>query len=245
MHELSAPLWTADLVNAKQARSAWLERLIALDEFKLSNVERLDWGYGLTLNRSSRFLAWWTKSQLERLWLLDARELDDYRNYLVISAEPTPAPARVRAALCSWSDLPKAAEYLRCSSGSTAGYSMYVQQILVALRITEAPLNSIQFPNYCSTKWGPLLRLDDGTMREALNYLSVEQPSDCSGPVLVNLAPGLAGIFAWGSSLQEPLRIGLCGPWGVDLALRDAVRWLKSQALTPRKKPAAGAKEKQ
>jgi hypothetical protein len=240
MQELSsAPLWTADLVNAKQARAAWLEKLAAIDQFKISGVEYLPWGYGLKLNRSPRFLAWWAKSQVEHLWLLDARELDDYRNYLVISTEPTPAGARVRAALCSWDDLPKAAQYLRGSSGSTAGYSLYIPQILIALQIPEAPMNSAHFPNYCTTKWGTLLRLDDGTMREALHYISVEQPSDCSGPLLVNLAPGLAGNFAWGSSPQEPLRIGLCGPWGVDLALREANRWLKSQA---QRKKAAGAK---
>jgi hypothetical protein len=234
MQELFAPLWTADLINSTQARSAWLEKLAAIDQFKISSVERLDWGYGLQLNRTPRFLAWWAKYQLEHLWRLDARELDDYRNLLVISTEPTPSSARVRAALCSWSDLPKAAEYIRHSSGSTAGYSLGIQQILLALKIPEAPMNSTQFPNYCSTKWGPWLRLDEATAAKALHHLSVEQPSDCSGPLLVNLAPGLAGIFAWGSSRQEPLRIGLCGPWGIDLALREAARWLKSQGKKER-----------
>jgi hypothetical protein len=117
---------------------------------------------------------------------------------------------------------------------TTSALSVYSQEILEALQLPEQPLNSLEIPGYCTTKWGTLLRLDRGKSQQALSYLCVDQPADCSVPLLVNLGANVFVIFAWSQSAKEPLRIGLCSHWAEDLALKDLARWLRS--VLPRQK---------
>jgi hypothetical protein len=121
MDQLLAPVWSADLINARQIRlQRWLERLSALGRFRLDAVQPSEWGYGFTLERwTERFAAWWAKSSHhEQLFLLQTRELDPYGTYLLLTERNTPELGLVRGAICAWHDLPQAAEYLRsdCSS---------------------------------------------------------------------------------------------------------------------------------
>jgi hypothetical protein len=179
----------------------------------------------------------------ERLFRINAFKLDDYGNYFLWGSEPFPSTARVQAAICGWSDRPKAVEFLRSTSLEEEPVntsSIYARQIVAALGIAEAPLNAGIVPASCRTEWGPLLRLTPKKAEEALSYLCVDQPADCSVPLVVKLSPTMTGVFGWGRSDVEPLRIALAGSWGTAIALRDVERWLKS--LTPRKKAAAGAK---
>jgi hypothetical protein len=237
MYELSAPIRPGDLINSRQARLQWVEELVALDRLQLSNIEPFEWGFWLKLNRSERFLKWWIdRSPIEHLFLLEARELDRYGTYLVLSRHRAFTPQHAHAAICSWNDLPKAAEYLRTSCigpllWETYGppvLSVYTQQILAALAIREQPLNSPQLPSYSEAKWGTLLRLDQGKSKEALVHLCIEKPSDCSVPFLANLGANVFAVLAWSPLAQEPLRIGLCRHWNDDLAVKDLARWLKS-----------------
>jgi|SRR5271166_1407918 len=244
MHELSAPAWTADLLNAQQARRlAWLERLSALARFNLDSVTAFAWGFSFALdNAAEPFRTWLTRStHVEHLFRLIARKLDFYGTYLVLTHDHD------RGAICSWPDLPKAAEHLRCCVQSRKTLEVtsfiYSRQIMAALEIVEQPLNAQELPASCQTEWGTLLRLNPQKDEEALCYLSVDQPSDCSVPLVVNLSPAMVGIFGWSQSDVEPLRIALASPWASAIALHDIKRWLKS--LAPRKKAAAGTKGNQ
>jgi hypothetical protein len=112
MDEFSAPIWTASLVNAQQTRRlTWLERLAALARFNLASVAAFAWGFTFSLGSATEpFRAWLTRSpHLEHLFRLVARKLDPYGTYLVMTDD------HAYGAICSWSDLPKAAEHLRCT----------------------------------------------------------------------------------------------------------------------------------
>jgi hypothetical protein len=250
MDQLCAPRWTAQLVYADQARAAWLEKLRAIARIKWADIQPLETGgfsLQLSLSAQSLLLAWLTKfSSPERLFRINAYKLDDFANYFLLSSESSPPTARVQAVICGWSDRSKAVEFVRYTSpGQEPGNTpfIYSRQIVTALRIAESPLNAQDIPASCKTEWGTLLRLNPPKSEEALSYLCVGQPTDCSVPLVVQLSPSMVGIFGWSRSDLEPLRIALAGSWGTAIALRDVARWLKS--LTPRKKAAAGAKGNQ
>ncbi len=237
MHELSAPIRRGDLINSRQARLQRVEELVALDRLRLSNVEPFEWGFGLKLNGSERFLKWWVdQSPVEHLFLLEARELDRYGTYLVLSRQRAFTAQHAHAAICAWNDLPKAAEHLRTSyigprlweTYGAAALAFYASNIIAALQIPEQPLNSLESFSYSKSKWGTLLRFDESNSQRALSYLCADEPLDPSAPVLINLGANVFAVFAWSPSSQEPLRIGLCSQWTSDLALKDLGRWLKS-----------------
>jgi hypothetical protein len=250
MDQLCAPRWTSQLVHGEQALMAWLERLRALARLKWADIQPLEGG-GFSLQLSLSCLpelqTWLAKfTPPERLFRINAFKLDDYGNYFLWGSEPFPSTTRVQAAICGWSDRPEAAELLRSTSPGQEPLNtsfIYAWQIVTALKIADAPLNAQDLPASCKTEWGPLLRLTPKKAEEALSYLCVDQPADCSVPLVVKLSPTMTGVFRWGRSDVEPLRIALAGSWGTAIALRDVKRWLKS--LTPRKKAAAGPREDQ
>jgi hypothetical protein len=241
--QICAPRWTAQLVHGEQALAAWLEKIRALARIQWRDIEPLEGGgFSLQLSLSCfpELQTWLTKfSPPERLFRINAFRLDDFGNYCLLGSEPLPPTTRVQAALCSWSDRPKAVEFLRSTSpGQDSG--IYSWLLIDTLKIADGPLNGLDLPASSKTAWGSWLRLNPPKSEEALSYLCVDQPSVCSEPLVVKLSPTMVGIFAWSRSDTEPVRIALAGSWATALALRDVQRWLKS--LTPRKKTAAGAR---
>jgi hypothetical protein len=243
MEQLCAPRWTVSLVHGDQALASWLEKLRALARLQWCDIQPLEeGGFSLQLRRSylPELQVWLAKfAHLERLFRINAFKLDDFGNYFLLGSEPFPSTGRVQAALCSWSDRPKAVEFLRSTSpGQESG--IYTWQIVAALKIAEGPLNGLDLPASSKTAWGSWLRLNPPKSEEALSYLCVDPPADYSVPLVTNLSPTLVAIFGWGRSDVEPLRIALAGSWARDIAFRDVSRWLKSQAATPRKRTTAG-----
>lgn len=222
--QLLSPLRPSDLVNSHSALGQWMEELAAIDRLPLDHVQPRDWGFLLSLRGSARFRNWWTERPFGKHFLLWSSELDRYGSQLLLSSPP-----RLYAALCSWLDLPQAAEDLREATGESRGWNTretYSTEIIAALQIPEGSLNA-SLPNHCETRWGKWLRVDSGNIEHVLDYLLLDRPATWADPHLVSLG---AHVFATLALSDSELRIGVCSHWQSDLARKDATRWLKASA---------------
>jgi hypothetical protein len=242
----SGPMRADDFVHSRSARLDLLEQLTALDRLSLDAITPFVWGYETRLTGSSRLFNWWfAHPEIQQHAWLDSIELQPYGTCLLLNRQIGATPYGRYGAICSWADLPQAAEHLRQSYvgpvlWNTYGEGIlesYTAEIIHGLEIPGAPLNSSQLPSHCTAKWGELLRIDSANLARVLSYFVVEKPSDCQQPLLVNLGAKTFAVFAFGSSQDEPLRIGLCRGWHDDLAVKDLRRWLKAGASssTPKK----------
>jgi hypothetical protein len=230
----------SDLVNSHTAAPLeWVETVVALDRIHLSNVQAHDWGYKLRLSWSARFSKWWfERADVRSLFLLHATELDRYGTHLLIGRPPGSCSVSPYTAICPWTALPQAAEELRTTHIGAEFWdsvrdketvlAAYAADITTALELPEAPLNTRELPAVCHLKWGVLLRLGPEQIERALDYLAVEKPLDCSVPLKVDLGAYCFTVCAFSPSPKEPLRLGLVRNWNVDLATKDASRWLRS-----------------
>jgi hypothetical protein len=229
---LSPPLRFSDFVNSQGALAQWMEELVALDRLPLNHVQPRPWGYRFSLCDSAPFRTWWTEQSLiQEHFLLKSVKLDRYGNRFLFAH----APGMLVAGLSTWPDLGGAAQDLRETIGRYAFATyredilpFYSKEIIDALQIAEASLNSGLLPSHCALKWGKLLRIDSDNLERVLSYFLVEKPADCSLPLLVSLGANTYAVFAWSRSQQEPLRIGLCRNWHDDVTIKDLRRWIKS-----------------
>jgi hypothetical protein len=249
--QIQSPIRLDDLLNShRNAPLEWTEEIVAVDRIKLKNVEAHDWGYKLRLNWSERFAKWWfERSEVRRLFLLHAAELDRYGTHLLIARPPGESAVGPCAAVCPWTAIAQAAEDLSTNqigaefwesrSGKETVLPAYAVDITTALELPEAPINTRDLPGFCYLKWGALLRLGPASLDRTFDYLAIEKPLDCSVPLQVNLGANCFAVCAFGPSPKEPLRIGLCRNWHVDLATKDAIRWLRTFIPRPEGKVAA------
>jgi hypothetical protein len=229
----------ADLVDSHTiAPREWAQEIIAVDRIKLKNVELHDFGYKLRLNWSERFSRWWCeRSEVRRLFLLHAAELDRYGTHLLLGRPPSESSVGHCAIACAWRAIPQAAEELRTNHIGPEFWDSqpdketvlpaYISDITAALEFPEAPLNTRELPAVSRLKWGVLLRLGENIER-VLDYLAIEKPLDCSVPLTVNLGANCFAVCAFDPAAKESVWIGLCRNWHVDLALKDANRWLRT-----------------
>jgi hypothetical protein len=238
------PMRVDDFVHSRNARLDLLEQIAALDRLSLDAITPVAWGYEIRLNGSSRVHKWWGDHEVQQHTLLDSIELHPYGTCLLLNRQIGAAPYGRYGAICSWVDLPQAAEHLRQNYVGPALWNTYGEgilesytaEIIRALSIPEAALNSSQLPSHCAIKWGELLRIDSANIERVLSYFVVGKPIDCQKPLLVSLGAKVFAVFAFGSAQDEPLRIGLCRNWHDDLVLKDLNRWLKAGATRPPKK---------
>ena len=231
-----------DFVHSRNARLDLLEQIVALDRLSLDAITPISWGYEIRLNGSSRLHKWWFDHEVQPHAWLDSIELGPYGTCLLLNQQIGAAPYGRYGAICSWTDLPQAGEHLRQTFVGAALWEtyredilpIYTAEIIRALEIPEAALNSSQLPSHCAIKWGKLLRIDSANIERVLSYFVVERSLDCQKPFLADLGAKVFAVFAFGSSQEEPLRIGLCRNWHDDLAIKDLSRWLKVGAARPK-----------
>jgi hypothetical protein len=245
----SGPMRVDDFVHSRNDRLDLLEQLTALDRLSLDAITPATvWGgFSIRLNGSAKFQSWWfAHPEIQRHTWLDSIELNPYGTCLILNRQIGATPYGRYGAICSWTNLPQAAEHLRQSYvGPTLWdtyregiLETYTAEVIHALEIPEAALNSSQLPSHCAIKWGKLLRIDSATLERVLSYFVVERPLDCQKPFLADLGAKVFAVFAFGSSQEEPLRIGLCRNWHDDLVIKDLGRWLKTGASSPTQKGA-------
>jgi hypothetical protein len=234
---ITGPMRLDDFVHSRNARLDLLEQLRARARLSLDAITPAVWGFGICLNRSSRVYEWWFDHLgIQRHAWLDSVELDHYGTCLMLSRRIGAIPYGRYGAICSWADLPQAAEYLRQTyvgpvlwdSYREGILSVYTSEITGALAIPEAALNSTQLPGRCTTKWGELLRIDSANVERVLSYFVVARPTDCEKPFLLNLGANIFAGFALSTAKDEALRIGLCRNWHDDLVIKDLARWLRT-----------------
>jgi hypothetical protein len=238
------PMRVDDFVHSRNARLDLLEQIAALDRLSLDAITPASWGYGIRFNGSSKLYKWWCDHEVQQHALLDSIELHPYGTCLLLNRQIGATPYGRYGAICSWADLPQAVEHLRQNCVGPALWNTYGEgilesytaEIIRALSIPEAALNSSQLPCHCTIKWGELLRIDSANIERVLSYFVVGKPLDCRKPFLVSLGAKVFAVFAFGSAQDEPLRIGLCRNWHDDLVLKDLNRWLKAGATRPPKK---------
>jgi hypothetical protein len=238
----SGPMRADDFVHSRNSRLDLLEQIAALDRLSLEAITPVSWGYWVRLNGSSKLYKWWCDHEVQQHALLDSIELHPYGTCLLLNRQIGVTPYSRYGAICSWADLPRAAEHLRQSYVGPALWNTYGEgilesytaEIIRALSIPEAALNSSQLPSHCAIKWGKLLRIDSANLERVISYFVVERPLDCQRPFLADLGAKVFAVFAFGSAQEEPLRIGLCRNWHDDLAIKDLSRWLKVGAKSPK-----------
>ena len=242
----SGPMRVDDFVHSRNDRLDLLERLTALDRLSLDAITPAAvWGgFSIRLNGSAKFLSWWfAHPEIQQHAWLDSIELRPYGTCLILNRQIGATPYGRYGAICSWADLPQAAEHLRQSyvgpdlwdTYREGILETYAAEIIRVLEIPEAALNSTQLPSHCAAKWGELLRIDSANLARVLSYFVVGKPSDCHKPLLVSLGAKVFAIFAFGSAQEESLRIGLCRNLHDDLVLKDLGRWLKTSPSRPPK----------
>jgi hypothetical protein len=237
MPETGFPLRPDDLIHSRSAVLENTEKLIALDRLELEKVQPAAWGgFILQLSGSSRLEQWWSgrPDKKKHLWL-DSSELDEFGTQLLLTRLINDRTSGgIYAALCTWSDAPKAAADLRIrclgpaliKAQGSAIFPATAQEIAQQFKLAEQPLNSTAVPCYCRLKWGYLKRFSGPSIPAVLDYFNIAQPQDISLPVLFTLGANLALVLAFSPSVEE-LRIGLCCQWRTGLAIDNLGAWLR------------------
>ena len=241
MQEISATttVWLSDYLLARKSRlRERAEELRALDRLSLDAITPFQSGFVGQLNGSDRFRDWLrNRSDIQNHFSLKSVELDRrYADRIVFTGDVLSTPAGALAAIIPWDEFQPAAEYLRLKSREAASRSpygaivlpSYVADIATALKIPQRALNSTEIPACCEIRWGALLRIDPAGVERALAYLAINPPTD-SAPITVALGANCFAVAVLTTRVpEEPLQVGLCANWNVDLALEDLSRWLKS-----------------
>jgi hypothetical protein len=241
MQEISATttVWLSDYLLARKSRlRERAEELRALDRLSLDRIEPFQSGFVCRLNGSDQFSNWLrARSDIQDHFLLRSVELDcRCADQLIVTGDVVLTPAGALAVIAPWDEFQLAAEYLRIHSRQSTCRSpygtvvlpSYVEDITAALKIPQRALNSTEIPACCAIKWGTLLRIDHAGVERALAYLAINPPTD-STPITIALGANCFAVAALTTRVpEEPLQVGLCANWDVDLALKDLNRWLKS-----------------
>jgi hypothetical protein len=248
--QIPPPIRPSDFINSHTAAPLeWTEEIVAVDRIHLAHVQSHVWGFALKLNCSERFKKWWfDRTDVRRLFSLYAAELDRYGTHALIARLPGESAVCPYAAVCPWTALPQAAEELRTThigaeywesqAAKETILPAFVSDITAALALRESPPNTRELPAFCRLKWGVLLRLGPDNVDHALDYLAIDKPSDCSSALTVNLGANCFAVCLFSPPPQEPLRIGLCRNWHLDLAVKDTTRWLRTFTLGRKQKDA-------
>ena len=258
--QIGLPLRSGDLFHSRGAILARTEELIALERIPPEQVDALEWGFLLKTSACAQRLweRYKTKSS-HHLWL-DSVEADQFGTHIFFSHQFVVTPELnpfyrpldlgygAYTAVCSWREANEVATWLRKEHIAPRLLTAYgadlltitSAQITLALRLSEGSFNSALLPHYCPTQWGTLLRIDRTNLGRVLEYFNLEEPADCSIPVIDQLGGGLSILYAL-SPLEEALRVAICSAELEHLALHDLGSWLRSIQSSKAKKELASA----
>jgi hypothetical protein len=226
------PFREADLAHTQRSLLAHGERILAYSRLPVSRMAAT--GFGLIIDQSGATRKWQSSDTGERCHLLNLVKLDDFGVHALIAQKSVNVSAGDFVALCPAYEISAAAQYLRVVHlGSRLHLytdpEAHAAIAGAALKIPERPANDNRVPGVSKIRCGSSFRFDPNSARAAEDYFNLPASLDAEPTLTVELGGESSLVLAHAESAElEPLRAIITRQFFVPTAVKDLLRWLKS-----------------